>query len=90
MSVSEIDCLIQLLSKLPGLGPRSARRAVLTLISKKETQLLPLIQALQNVSEDVQICPVCGNMDTETPCHICSDGKRDPNQICVVEDVADL
>ncbi len=90
MSVSEIDCLIQLISKLPGLGPRSARRAVLSLMEKKEARLLPLIQALQNVADHVQICPVCGNMDVETPCHICSDIKREASQICVVEDVADL
>ena len=90
MSVSEIDHLIQLLSRVPGLGPRSARRATLFLMNKREAQLLPLIQAMENVAEHVKMCPVCGNMDTEVPCHICSDPKRNKSQICVVQDVADL
>lgn len=90
MSASEIEHLIQLLSRLPGLGPRSARRDALFLMSKKESHLLPLIQAMQDVAEKVKICPICGNMDTEAPCLICSNPKRDAAQICVVEDVADL
>ncbi len=90
MSAPQIEQLIQLLSRLPGLGPRSARRAVLHLIDKRESHLMPLIQTLQDVAANVKICPVCGNMDTETPCNICTDAKRDVSQICVVEDVADL
>jgi len=90
MSAPQIEQLIQLLSRLPGLGPRSARRAVLYLIDKRESHLQPLIQTLQDVAENVKICPVCGNLDTEIPCSICSDAKRDGSQICVVEDVADL
>ena len=90
MSAPEIEHLIQLLSRLPGFGPRSARRSVLYLMNKRESQLLPLIQALQNVADHVKVCPICGNMDTETPCSICANAKRDSSQICVVEDVADL
>ncbi|MBQ4471948.1 MAG: recombination protein RecR [Alphaproteobacteria bacterium] len=90
MAVSEIEQLIQLLSRVPGFGPRSARRATLFLMNKRESQLLPLIQALQNVADHVKTCPICGNLDTEVPCHICSNPKRDKNQICVVQDVADL
>ncbi len=90
MSAPEIEHLIQLFSRLPGLGPRSARRGVLSLLNKREGQLLPLIQAMQEVADKVRVCPVCGNMDTQVPCGICSDAKRDASQICVVEDVADL
>lgn len=90
MSAPEIEHLIQLFSRLPGLGPRSARRGVLSLLNKREGQLLPLIQAMQEVADKVRVCPVCGNMDTQVPCGICSDTKRDASQICVVEDVADL
>ena len=90
MSRSEIDTLTQLLSKLPALGPRSARRAVLFLLDKKQTHLLPLIESLKDVAEHVVSCPVCGNMDTQSPCAICQDDKRDRSQICVVANVADL
>ena len=90
MSHSEIDTLAQLLSKLPALGPRSARRAVLFLLDKKQTHLLPLIEALKDVAEKVVTCPVCGNMDTQSPCCICQDEKRDKTQLCVVANVADL
>lgn len=90
MSHSEIDTLTQLLSKLPALGPRSARRAVLFLLDKKQTHLLPLIESLKEVAEKVVSCPVCGNMDTQTPCSICQDEKRDKTQLCVVANVADL
>jgi len=90
MSAPQIEHLIQLLSRLPGLGPRSARRGVLFLINKKESHLLPLIQAMEEVAEKVKVCPICGNLDTETPCDICSNAKRDGSQICVVENVADL
>lgn len=87
---TEIDTLIRLFSRLPGFGRRSARRVVLHLIKKKETQLIPLADAIQNVIEHVRICPVCGNLDSQSPCSICSDERRDENVICVVQDVADL
>ena len=86
----EIERLIQLLSKLPGLGPRSARRAVLQLIQKKETLLSPLALAMAEAVEKACICSSCGNADTQDPCTICRDQTRDPSTICVVEDVGDL
>ncbi len=85
-----IEQLIQHLGKLPGLGPRSARRVVLHLIKRRESLLQPLIRALMEVSEGIQICGQCGNIDTNNPCTICSGPKRDHGTICVVEDVADL
>ncbi len=90
MAVSEIDRLIELLARLPGLGPRSARRAVLHLIKKREALLLPLATALAAAAEKIQNCSLCGNLDTQDPCVICRDGRRDPTLICVVEEVADL
>jgi recombination protein RecR len=90
MAVSEIDRLIELLARLPGLGPRSARRAVLHLIKKREALLLPLATALAAAAEKIQSCSLCGNLDTQDPCAICRDGRRDPALICVVEEVADL
>ena len=86
----EIDRLIQLLAKLPGLGPRSARRAVLQLIKRKETLMLPLAQALTTAAEHVRACHICGNLDTIDPCKICQSQKRDRSIICVVEEVGDL
>lgn len=86
----EIERLIQLLGKVPGLGPRSARRAVLTLIKKRETLLNPLAAAMVEVAEKARICSICGNIDTSEPCAICSDGGRDPHVLCVVEEVSDL
>ena len=86
----EIERLIQLLAKLPGLGPRSARRAVLHLIKKKEVLMRPLAAALTDALEKAVICSNCGNIDTVDPCHMCIDPRRDPSIICVVEDVADL
>ncbi len=90
MSSPEIEHLVRLLSKLPSFGPRSARRAVLHLLNKRDSHFTPLIMALQDVYEKIMICPICGNMDTTVPCSICSDSKRNQNQICVVRDVADL
>ena len=90
MSAPEIEQLIQLLAKLPAFGPRSARRAVLHLLNKKESHFSPLMTALQTVYDKVMICPICGNMDTVAPCSICQDKKRNQAQICVVRDVADL
>src|SRR5579863_6573408 len=87
---SEIERLIQLLSKLPGLGPRSARRAALALLKKRDTLLEPLADALREAADAILTCEVCGNLDTQSPCAICSDGRRDPQILCVVEDVADL
>ncbi|TXH37568.1 MAG: recombination protein RecR [Rhodospirillaceae bacterium] len=90
MAVNDIDRLIQILSRLPGLGPRSARRAVLFLIKKRESLLLPLIQAMQDVAGSIRPCSVCGNLDDQDPCAVCKDDRRDGASICVVTDVADL
>jgi recombination protein RecR len=90
VSGPEIERLIQLLSKLPGLGPRSARRAALHLIKKKEELLVPLANAMDIAVEAILVCSTCGNIDTRDPCTICSDPRRDPTTIIVVEDVADL
>src|SRR5581483_9168524 len=87
---SEIERLIQLLAKLPGLGPRSARRAALALLKKRDTLLEPLADSLREAADAILTCEVCGNLDTQTPCAICSDPRRDPHVLCVVEDVADL
>ncbi|EJF80801.1 recombination protein recR [Bartonella sp. DB5-6] len=86
----EIERLIQLLARIPGLGPRSARRAALHLIKKKETLLEPLGAAIQTAVDKVCICSVCGNVDTIDPCSICTDPRRDDTTIIVVEDIADL
>ncbi|MPY72681.1 MAG: recombination protein RecR [Alphaproteobacteria bacterium] len=88
--MTDVERLIQLLARLPGLGPRSARRAALHLLKKRETLMGPLTQALEAVSRTVRTCSVCGNIDTLDPCGICSDGKRDPAVICVLEEVGDL
>jgi recombination protein RecR len=90
MASQEIDALAQALSRLPGLGPRSARRVVLHLMKKRETVLQPLLRALKVVDERLLQCGVCGNIDTIDPCGICADPRRDTRSICVVEDVADL
>jgi len=87
---SEIDTLIQLLAKLPGLGPRSARRSTLQLLKKKDSVMVPLADALKMVAEKIVICDTCGNIDTHNPCHVCEDARRDRTTVCVVEDVADL
>jgi recombination protein RecR len=88
--MSELDTLIQLLAKLPGLGPRSARRAALHLIKRRESVMEPLAAALRDTAAAVRPCSQCGNLDTVEPCAICRDPRRDPNLICVVEDLADL
>jgi recombination protein RecR len=90
MASPEIEALTQALSRLPGLGPRSARRAVLHLIKKRETALRPLRDALEKVSERLSTCSICGNVDTSDPCGICTDPRRDARALCVVEEVADL
>lgn len=90
MASPEIDALARALSRLPGLGPRSARRAVLHLIKRRETALFPLLEALQAVAANLVVCSTCGNVDTSDPCAICRDPRRDPQLLCVVADVADL
>ena len=86
----EIERLIQLLAKLPGLGPRSARRAALALLKKRETLLEPLGQAMASAAAALKQCSVCGNLDTTNPCALCRNPERDTGIICVVEDIADL
>jgi recombination protein RecR len=88
--VSDLDALIQLLSKLPGLGPRSARRAALHLVKRKESLMQPLAEAMRAAAERIRACSICGNLDTDDPCALCRDMRRDPHLLCVVEDVADL
>ena len=102
MASQEIEALSQALARLPGLGPRSARRAVLHLMKKREAALQPLLRALQNVADKLSVCStcgnvdtsdpcsICGNVDTSDPCGICSDPRRDTKSLCVVEEVADL
>ena len=90
MTGPEIEKLIQLLAKLPGLGPRSARRAALDLLKRRDTLLKPLAEALDVAAERIVTCGTCGNLDTVNPCSICADTRRDPASICVVEEVADL
>ncbi|TYR29696.1 recombination protein RecR [Mesorhizobium microcysteis] len=86
----EIERLIQLLAKVPGLGPRSARRAALHLIKKKEQLLVPLAASMNDAVDKVRVCSTCGNVDTSDPCTICTDPRRDGATLIVVEDVADL
>ncbi len=86
----EIERLIQLLARLPGLGPRSARRAALHLIKRRETLLAPLSEALRVANERIVVCRSCGNVDTADPCTICRDPRRDVSILVVVEDVSDL
>jgi recombination protein RecR len=88
--MTDLDRLIQLLAKLPGLGPRSARRAVLFLLKRREAVMTPLAAAMTAAAQHIHACAICGNLDTADPCGICSDPKRDAGLICVVEDVADL
>jgi recombination protein RecR len=86
----EIERLIQLLSRMPGLGPRSARRAALQLIKTREALLAPLADAMRVAAERIVVCTSCGNVDTSEPCTICRDTERDPSTLVVVEDVSDL
>lgn len=90
MASAEIDQLTQALARLPGLGPRSARRAVLHLLKKREAALTPLLRALGTVADKLATCGICGNVDTTDPCGICTDAKRDTRSLCVVEEVSDL
>lgn len=90
MSISDIERLIQLLARLPGLGPRSARRAVLHLMKKRESLMLPLAEAMSRAAANIRACGRCGNLDSSDPCSLCRDPRRDASMICVVEDVGDL
>lgn len=90
MESQEIKNLIKLMAKIPGLGPRSARRSVLNLIKNPEKLMLPLAKSLIEVSENIKMCTICGNIDSDHICGICKDEKRDKSTICVVEDVTDL
>lgn len=90
MKSQEIQRLIQHLSKLPGLGPRSGRRLALFLLKKRAQVLRPLIETLLEAESKIKTCSTCYNLDTQDPCSICADPRRDPGQLCVVEDVADL
>jgi len=86
----DIARLIQLLARLPGLGPRSARRAVLEMIKKRESLMQPLAKALAQAAESIKNCSLCGNLDSRDPCGLCQDARRDRSKICVVEEVGDL
>ena len=88
--MTELDRLIQLLAKLPGLGPRSARRVALYLIKRRESLMEPLAAAIAEAAKAIHPCTICGNLDAVDPCSFCRDATRDPGVICVVEDVADL
>ena len=90
MAAPQLERLIQVLARLPGLGPRSARRAVLQMLKKRDSVMLPLLAALQEASESIASCRICGNLDSQDPCHICTDPERDDTVICVIEDVSDL
>ena len=89
-SGAAIERLIRLLSKLPGLGPRSARRVALHLLKRRELLMLPLAEAIEATANEVKSCTLCGNLDTADPCAICTDERRDAATLCVVEDIADL
>lgn len=88
--LSDLERLIQLMSRLPGLGPRSARRAVLDLMKKRDGLMLPLADALRETAQKIQTCRTCGNLDLSEECKICQDPEREQNAICVVEEVSDL
>ncbi len=90
MASQEIETLATALARLPGLGPRSARRAVLWLVKRRESALMQVLDALTAVKDKLAECEVCGNVDTQNPCMICADPRREQKQICVVEDVSDL
>jgi recombination protein RecR len=90
MAINKIESLIYLLAKLPGLGPRSARRVLLHMLKHKETFMIPLGQAIISTAENVSNCKICGNIDICNPCNICDNPMRDASLICVVESVADL
>ncbi|MGB0683915.1 MAG: recombination mediator RecR [Magnetovibrionaceae bacterium] len=88
--MADIDQLVQMMARLPGLGPRSARRCVLHMLKKRETVMAPLARTLTQALDDIKVCPTCGNLDVIEPCHVCRDPRREDQTICVVEDVDDL
>ena len=90
MSGQYIEDLIKIVARFPSLGTRSARRIVLHLLKKKETQIPQLIKALQDVYDNIKVCEICGNYDTQSPCSICSSTTRENNLLCVVQDISDL
>jgi len=90
MVSNEIEKLVQMLARLPGIGPRSARRVALFMLKSKDEYMLPLSDVIANTADKMKFCEVCGNLDTNSICSICSDRSRDESIICVVEDVADL
>ena len=90
MAAGEIERLVRLLARLPGLGQRSAQRAALAMLKRRETLMLPLSEALAACAERVHPCPDCGNLDTVQPCGICRDPERDPRTLCVVGEIEDL
>jgi len=90
MAASEIERLIRLMSRLPGLGPRSARRAVLALLKRPETLMQPLVEAMRSCMDQVRTCSICGNLDSRDPCSVCDDPNRDRRFLCVVQEVEDL
>ena len=90
MASPEIEALIDLMAKLPGLGPRSARRAVLHLIRKREGLMEPMARAMAEAADKVARCSICGNLDSSDPCAVCRDPRRDPSVLCVVQDIGDL
>ena len=90
MSDQYIEHLIKIIAKLPSLGTRSARRIVLQLLKKKETLIPQLIQSLKDVEDNITVCEICGNYDTQSPCSICSTTTRERNLLCIVQDISDL
>jgi len=90
MAAADLERLIRQLARLPGLGPRSARRVALHMIQQKDTVMRPLAEALTEAADQVGVCSRCGNIDTSDPCAICADPRRDVTSICVVEQVGDL
>ena len=90
MAAGEIERMVRLLARLPGLGQRSAQRAALAMLKRRETLMLPLAEAIAACAERVHPCPVCGNLDTVLPCALCRDVERDPRTVCVVAEIEDL
>lgn len=90
MEQNEIEKLIKMLARLPGIGPRSARRVALFMLKNKDEYMIPLADSISKTANKMIFCENCGNLDTKSPCEICSDNSRDNHIICVVEDVADL
>lgn len=90
MAGNDIEKLVKLIAKLPSLGTRSSRRIVLQLLKKKESLFIPLIEAMKDVAENIKTCEICGNYDTVSPCSVCTSSVREPQTLCIVQDVTDL